>query len=520
MKGKRRAFVVGIDQYKEFSEDQQLQNAVSDAKAVSSMFMDIGFDDVSYYENMDRSGFTHCWQRFVENIGRNDVVVFYFSGHGVEIDRQNYLLPQDMPYIRQGRAIQIRGESISVANILDDIDECNPSVAILILDSCRDDPLISNEYKKSLGVNTKGGLAKPEIETEGRFIMYSAAAGQIAYDRLPNDACENSVYTRHLLELAPRPNLGIYDLALDLRDKVSNSTGNAFGRTNSQRPSFYGDIDRNFCLVNLMGASGIDENKTMALKSDILRKEILEKVEKEKAEKEKAEKEKAEKEKAEKEKAEKEKAEKEKAEKEKAEKEKVEKEKVEKEKVEKEKEKVELAKEWQRKEWQRKSELDQINRANRAREDEILDIRNRKKLSKVEVKLKKAELEKAKREKAKREKQKSEKVVRKEAVRENKKDRSDSKSFMTYLGHICLSIAYHIPMLFILGFMFFNCCSDINVQGSDLVIILISSIIYLNIKLLRKDSHKSKHVFAILYMVFGALGIVTVLVTLHSIRGA
>jgi len=109
----RRAFVVGIDQYDNFSKDRQLDNAVSDATAVGEKFSDIDFAVVTVKKNPSRFEFNTAWQEFLDSIEPGDTVTFFFSGHGVAIDGKNYLLPRSMPDLQPGRSELIKSESLS-----------------------------------------------------------------------------------------------------------------------------------------------------------------------------------------------------------------------------------------------------------------------------------------------------------------------------------------------------------------------------------------------------------------------
>ena len=109
-------------------------------------------------------------------------MAFFFSGHGVEIEGQNFLVPADIPLIQYGRQEQIKRESIAVSELLLDLHKRRPGVVLFILDACRDHPLIPDDYRSTGSM--PAGRAKIE-PPEGTFITYSAGSGQTALDRLP-----------------------------------------------------------------------------------------------------------------------------------------------------------------------------------------------------------------------------------------------------------------------------------------------------------------------------------------------
>ena len=196
---KRTAFVAGTDRYDNFDKARQLQRAVSDARAVAAAFRSLGFDVIAA-ENLTRGQFNSEWQRFLDQLKAGDTAAIYYAGHGVEIEGLNFLLPRDVPDVKFGRQEQIKREGISVAELLLDLRNRNPDVTLVILDACRDNPLIPDE-----GRSAGGGRGLAELRgrpSRGTFIIYSAGVGESALDRLPgNDPDGNSIFTRKLVPL-------------------------------------------------------------------------------------------------------------------------------------------------------------------------------------------------------------------------------------------------------------------------------------------------------------------------------
>ena len=245
---KRVAFVVGIDTYDNLGPEDQLSRTTNDAKAVSEALQLADFQGNPEF-NLTRSEFNKKWQEFLEKIQPEDTVAFYFSGHGVEIEGLNYLLPRDVPFIQYGRQAQLRRESLAVSEFLLDLWDRKPRVVLFILDACRDNPMIPPEYRGKGAYKKKGGLAKIEPLPKGTFIMYSADSSQIALESLPGkkDKNPNSVYTRVLVPLLKTPKLSIVKLAVRLRQKVE-----ALAQTvnHEQSPSYSDKLSNsfNFCL--------------------------------------------------------------------------------------------------------------------------------------------------------------------------------------------------------------------------------------------------------------------------------
>jgi formylglycine-generating enzyme required for sulfatase activity len=243
---KRVAFVVGTDKYDNVDKTRQLQRAVNDARAVGAAFKALGFEVIAA-ENLTRGQFNNEWQKFLDKLAAGDTAAIYYAGHGVEIEGLNFLLPRDIPDIKFGRQEQIKRESLSVAEILLDLRGRNPEIALVILDACRDNPLIPDEMRS---VGTRGGgLAALKGEPpKGTFIMYSAGAGESALDRLPgNDPDrENSIFTRKLVPLLKTKGLALHDMARQLRVDVIELASTV---PHSQRPAYYDGVVGKYCLA-------------------------------------------------------------------------------------------------------------------------------------------------------------------------------------------------------------------------------------------------------------------------------
>jgi formylglycine-generating enzyme len=263
--GKRVAFVVGIGKYDNLADDKQLKNSVNDAEGVSAKLTEIGFH-VTQAPNLKRSDFNEKWQAVLDSLSAEDTFVLFYSGHGVQIEGENYLLPRDIPFIEYGKPERLKRESISVNELLSELTtggRPHPKRAVVILDACRDNPLIPPGYKS---IKASSGLAKPS-STEGLFVIYSSLENSISLDRLPSDGktVKYSVFTRVLLPLLGRQDLTLQNLSLKLKHEVSSLARNAGRR---QLPTYYDGTDGEpFCLP---GCADKAEKESVKLKENRL----------------------------------------------------------------------------------------------------------------------------------------------------------------------------------------------------------------------------------------------------------
>lgn len=255
----KRAFLVGIDRYDNLGRDAQLQRAINDARAVSNAFQALGYR-VSLHEDLTRSSFNAAWQTFLDTVQSGDEVALFFSGHGIEIDGQNFLLPRNIPNVRYGRETQVKRESIALQELLADLKRRRPRVSLIILDACRNHPLAASETRSA---GASGGLANV-YPPEGTFIMYSAGAGETALDRLPyNDPNPvNSVYTRNLVPLLTKPGLSLTEMAVRVRRSVYALTQPV---PHLQRPAYYDGVIGRYCVAGCQAnGAAVASNMTPA----------------------------------------------------------------------------------------------------------------------------------------------------------------------------------------------------------------------------------------------------------------
>jgi Caspase domain len=236
---KKLALVIGINDYNEIPK---LEKAVGDAQAVGQTLSGLGYD-VTTALNVDRRGLNLVLSKLYASVEPGDTVLVHYSGHGVQIENDNYLLPADVPAPTDGNAELLKSESLRLLTLIDTLGQKGAGARILIIDACRDNPFATGG-KRSIG-GTRG-LANVATD-KGTFIMYSAGAGQSALDRLgEGDSTATSVYTRVLLSRLKDPSIKLRDLAASVRDEVEKM-GKSVGH--DQRPAYYDDLPADFSLA-------------------------------------------------------------------------------------------------------------------------------------------------------------------------------------------------------------------------------------------------------------------------------
>ncbi len=231
----RRALIIGNDTYK---YADPLKNAREDARAMAAELKGFGYE-VSLHLDQSQKSMQAALRDFRDKVNAGDEVLFYFSGHAVEIDGKNFLTPVDTIGINQN---QLADDSIDLKSaVLDPLTTKKVKLTLALIDACRDNPFIKNASTRST-TGTKG-LA-PTTPATGQLIVYSAGSGQTALDRLgPNDRDKNGVFTRVLLSEMKKSNVPIHQVIRNVRSevvKLARSIGH------DQVPAIYDQVDGDF----------------------------------------------------------------------------------------------------------------------------------------------------------------------------------------------------------------------------------------------------------------------------------
>ncbi|HEX9905167.1 MAG TPA: caspase family protein, partial [Propylenella sp.] len=245
--GGRVALVVGIDGYRELPT---LRKAVGDARAFASALKNLGYH-VTEIHDPDRRTLNQAISSFSTAAAAADIALVHFSGHGVAIDGENYLLAADAPKPASGAKDFVKAEAIGMSALIARISDSGARTRIFVIDACRDNPF------ELLGVRSVGatrGLARIEEVPAGTFVMYSAGYRQTALDHLgPSDIEPTSVYMRVLLKHLARPGIALDDIAQDVRvevEQLARSIGH------NQRPAYYDELSGRVFLMPDESADG------------------------------------------------------------------------------------------------------------------------------------------------------------------------------------------------------------------------------------------------------------------------
>jgi len=203
---KKTALVIGNSSYK----TGPLKNAVNDALDMAATLSEKGFK-VILKQNASRTDMRDAIREFADEINGGGVGLFYYSGHGLQVDGINYLVPIDANI--EMRA-EVAEECISAATVLRVMEYSNNRINIIILDACRNSPFRSFSRSEEKGITR---MDPPKGAKQGSIIAFTTAPGDVASD---GDG-RNSLYTSKLLKYIDTPGLTLEEVFKRVRTEVS-----------------------------------------------------------------------------------------------------------------------------------------------------------------------------------------------------------------------------------------------------------------------------------------------------------
>lgn len=214
---RRVALVIGNGQYAQ----APLANPENDARLVGSTLKALGFE-VDLQLNLKAREFKRVLRDFGRRMDDDESAsVFFYAGHGMQIDRRNYLLPVDVNLRDEG---EVKDESIDIEDaLLARIDRVRPRARIFIIDACRDNPFTTAPAGSTGGAtrSVRVGRGLAEMAAPGALIAFSAAPGRTAEDGPPGT---NSIYSRHLAQEMRGEGVEVEEMLKNVRVKVLRDT--------------------------------------------------------------------------------------------------------------------------------------------------------------------------------------------------------------------------------------------------------------------------------------------------------
>ena len=223
---KRVALVIGNSAYQ---NTPSLANPRNDATEVGKVLKRIGFD-VDVLVDTTKQEMDQALRQFGNKLDGASAAVFFYAGHGIQIDGINYILPVDAT-LKNER--DLHWEACDLTTVLKQMEGSN-RVNLLFLDACRDNPM-SQTLARSMGQNRSSAIGRglaPMKANAGTMVSYSTKEGEVAAD----GKGKHSPYTEALLKNIEMPGVEIGLMLRKVREEVITTT------KNKQVPWEYGSL--------------------------------------------------------------------------------------------------------------------------------------------------------------------------------------------------------------------------------------------------------------------------------------
>lgn len=214
----RVALVIGNGAY---APAPTLSNPPNDARDVAAALRAIGFD-VDFRIDSSRDDMAAAIARFADRARNADVALFFYAGHGVQAEGENYLIPVDARIDSQAT---LGLQTIDLSKLQDAMTD-GASVRIIILDACRNNPFVDATHR---GIGGSRGLSPMDTRAAGSLIIYSTQPNTVAAD----GKGRNSPFTAALLRHIGTRGLEIRQMMSRVRKDVVDATGGQIPWDNS-----------------------------------------------------------------------------------------------------------------------------------------------------------------------------------------------------------------------------------------------------------------------------------------------
>ena len=210
---KRVALVIGNSDYRHTGK---LANPRNDAFDMAAVLKAHAFQVIEGYD-LSKGAMEAKLREFARTLTANEVGLFFYAGHGLQVSGTNYLVPVDA---KLEDASGLDFELVRL-DLVQRTMEREAGTNIIFLDACRDNPLARN-LARAMGtrsVEIGRGLA-PTQGGAGTLISFSTQPGNVALD----GAGRNSPFAGALVTRLIAPKDDLSAILIDVRNDVMKVT--------------------------------------------------------------------------------------------------------------------------------------------------------------------------------------------------------------------------------------------------------------------------------------------------------
>lgn len=186
----------------------RLGSPKDDAKAVEAKLNSLGVQ-VTRKTDVNRKQFLDSLRQFGQLLQQEEsVIVFYYSGHGMQVNNRNYMVPIDADIQSE---YDVSNYAVAVDDVLGRMPRGLKNLKIVILDACRNNP-----YEKRFK-DSQVGLARMD-SPQDTLIAFAAEPGKVVE---AGSGGRLSMYSQTLVDHIDRPYPNILHMFQSVVDEVS-----------------------------------------------------------------------------------------------------------------------------------------------------------------------------------------------------------------------------------------------------------------------------------------------------------
>src|SRR6185437_14109126 len=229
----RLALVIGNAKYPD--ADAPLKEPINDARSIADELKRDGFT-VEIGENLTGDGMRKAFERLYGHIKPGSVALIFFSGYGVQSNRQSFMIPVDAQIWTEA---DVRRDGFSLETVLGEINNRGAGVKIALIDASRRNP-----YERRFRPGSQG-LA-PVIAPNGTLVVYSAALSSVVSD----NGSDHSLFVQELLKEIRVPDLSAEEALNRTRLGVTRASNR------EQQPYLSSSLAEDFAFIGTPGTGG------------------------------------------------------------------------------------------------------------------------------------------------------------------------------------------------------------------------------------------------------------------------
>ena len=205
--GERVALAIGISAYR----SQPLPSPVRDATEVADALSRYGYQ-VTLAKDLNAEDFRAAIAAFIQRARGAEAAIVYFSGHGIQVNGEAYMLASDT---RMDRTEAFLRDDFTVNGILDRLQAAGVDFKFVIVDACRNNPFLNADGRPTMAI-ANAGRAERRRPVTNALVSFASASGQSSQDW--GRSIGLSLYTSALLDVMRRnTRIEVRDLTLQTR---------------------------------------------------------------------------------------------------------------------------------------------------------------------------------------------------------------------------------------------------------------------------------------------------------------